>query len=85
MTMTKTLKGTWMTDDGYQRDLVPPYLEIQVINGRAYDAEMPPMARDDVGPLRLDAAGNLRCWAASYFSPDDGEVNRVGRHLFVAA
>lgn len=76
----EVIKGDWMRDgflDGRGR------LTVEIINGKAYDADAPRMIPDKDRQVRLDADGCLRAWGQSTaFCPDSGEIKRVGGGLF---
>lgn len=76
----KVIKGDWMRGgflDGRGT------LTVEVIDGKAYDADAPRMIPDEDRQVRLDADGCLRAWGQSTaFCPDPGEIERVGEELF---
>lgn len=84
MSKTYRIKGDWLVEGfvdnlGREREL-----DIVVIDGKAYD---PADAGCGTPPLRMsiDADGALSAWGADIaFSPEDGEVDRVGRDTFAA-
>jgi hypothetical protein len=84
-TRTYRLRGDWMRD-GYIDNLNRRReLEIIVANGKAYDPELYGYP-DDAGRITLTADDCLEAWGASVsFSPDAGELNRIGRDVFKAA
>lgn len=86
-TIYKRLRGDWMRD-GYIDDLSGRALEIIIVNGMSYDAELydAPCGRPswpDDCRLTLCTDGELRAWGKSTsFAPDSGEIDRIGRSFF---
>ncbi|MBB2158124.1 hypothetical protein HLH33_17785 [Gluconacetobacter diazotrophicus] len=76
MTSTfETISGTWFSVDGFQIESAD--LTIELDNGTPYDPEL----RKSFGnraAIAIDAIGDMRLWAEAYFSPNKGELARVG-------
>jgi hypothetical protein len=72
--MIKILKGIWYNDDGFISDLHGRECMIEILDGKAYDACL----GQDFGPITIGEDCVLSYWAGAYFSPDAGELARVG-------
>lgn len=70
----RTIRGDWM-DDGFQCDLAPRSLDIEIMdNGTFRDADQLMSAL-----LTVQPDGTITGWGAGVsFSPDPGELKRVG-------
>lgn len=81
-TRTYRLRGDWMRD-GYIDNLGRTRaLDVLVMDGCAYDPDLYGLP-DDEGRMILTADDEISAWGASItFSPDGGELDRVGRHVF---
>ena len=93
MSTYKVINGDWMRD-GYIDNPIgrPGKLTIVIIDGKAYDAALydVPCGRtswpEDARITLCTTDGELRAWGKSTsFSPEDGEIERVGgQGLFLA-
>lgn len=77
------IKGDWLVDGIVDNLNRSRHLDFAVVDGRAYDYDT--AGRPDVqfGQINLIPGGELKGWGAGIgFQPDDGELDRVGRHVF---
>lgn len=75
------IKGDWMVDHQIDNLNRARHLDIVVVNGKAYDAGLYG-APIDSGRLSLHG-DELTAWGDDIsFSPDSGEIDRIGRSVF---
>lgn len=68
------IAGDWL-DDGYLRDFSPRRLDVEIEDGRIYDADRYCGRRLEI---TVEAAGSLVGWGEGVeFSSDAGEIDRI--------
>lgn len=81
----RRIRGDWYVN-GYEDNLNRSrWLDILVVDGKAYDPELYGRAPEEEAAIVIDADDHLSAWGVGVtFGPDEGEVDRVGRGLFGA-
>lgn len=75
----RIIRGDWMTNGFIENLNRRRALDVAIVDGRAYLLDVDEHTPDLSRPVRLDVAGEICGWGASTsFSPDPGEIARLG-------
>lgn len=77
------IKGDWLVNGFIDNLGRSRYLDIAVVDGTACDFDTAGRPDPHFRPIKLVVGDELQGWGSEVsFAPDDGELDRVGRHVF---